>query len=88
MPDMNQFFRDAAMASPQAQQPIPGGAGAGLGGMLALQFINQNPQLKKLFEMQLQKMLVPQQAQTVQRPQVDQSVASLLSMSQGLPRSR
>ena len=75
----NQFFQQAAEQQPTQ---VPQTGGAGLGMQIAMQAIARNPQLRKLLELEMQKLLVPQQARTIQKPMVDQSVADLLAQSQ------
>lgn len=80
----NQFFQDAAMTGQQPMQ-LPATGGSGLGMAIAMQAIAQNPQLRKLLELEMQKLLVPQPAAAPQPGMVDRSLAQQLAMSQ-MPR--
>ncbi len=76
----NKFFRMAA----QETTPMPQMPGNNLGLMLAADFINQNPRLKRAFEQHMARLLVPQSAGRPARQDVTKSVVDLLAA--GSPR--
>lgn len=76
----NEMFRRAAqMGAPQTPAP----QGSDLGMMLAADFINSNPALRRAFQQHMMRYLVPQQMAQPQQQDVSRSISDLLMMSRG-----